>query len=577
MTGPQISPSLRLSRLAVLGGTLLAMVAGCQSDGWRFAQRDPFGRPVAGQLADAGVSAPGAAAGLPSGVPRTVGRASYSVPADPMMTSWTIRGQYSSDAGVSMPVWNPRPSVATGAPASGYSATNSLSAAGSIPNNYPTTNYPAVGSSSAGVSSSSTAPPAASSGGMQPVEPNPPLASERNIWPRLVPPLTGDAAGMGPYEEKPAPDLSVYPSPLDDPTQELPLSILAEEAMTGRFMFSVGVNSDIGLMGSIIVDEQNFDWRRWPTSWEDIRSGKAWRGDGQRFRLEASPGTEWHRYLVSFEEPYLFDTQIRLGLMGQYYTRAYLDWYEQWLGGRIALGYHLTHSLTGSLAFRGMDVTVFHPVSPAPAELTDALGHSSLYGFQAMLAHDTRDSPFLATQGHLIEGSCEQVIGTYEYPQVNLDLRRYFMLHERPDGSGRQVLALSGRFRWTGDDTPIYEHFFAGGFTTIRGFDFRCASPRDPATGVFVGGHAMLLASAEYLFPITADDMLRGVLFCDTGTVERTLQDWNDKYRVAPGFGLRITVPAMGPAPIALDFAFPISHEPGDRLEMFSFWVGFLR
>jgi len=46
---------------------------------------------------------------------------------------------------------------------------------------------------------------------------------------------------------------------------------------------------------------------------------------------------------------------------------------------------------------------------------------------------------------------------------------------------------------------------------------------------------------------------------------------------VAPGFGLRIAVPAMGPAPIALDFAFPISWEPGDQHEMFSFFVGFGR
>ena len=87
----------------------------------------------------------------------------------------------------------------------------------------------------------------------------------------------------------------------------------------------------------------------------------------------------------------------------------------------------------------------------------------------------------------------------------------------------------------------------------------------------------MMLASAEYLFPITADDMLRGVIFCDTGTVERSFDDWDDKYRVAPGFGLRITVPAMGPAPIALDFAFPVSHQPGDRIENFSFFVGLIR
>jgi outer membrane protein insertion porin family len=46
---------------------------------------------------------------------------------------------------------------------------------------------------------------------------------------------------------------------------------------------------------------------------------------------------------------------------------------------------------------------------------------------------------------------------------------------------------------------------------------------------------------------------------------------------VAPGFGLRITIPMMGPAPIALDFAFPVVKEDGDQTEIFSFFVGFNR
>jgi outer membrane protein insertion porin family len=169
----------------------------------------------------------------------------------------------------------------------------------------------------------------------------------------------------------------------------------------------------------------------------------------------------------------------------------------------------------------------------------------------------------------------EQVIGSFDYPRAEVDVRRYFMIHERPDGSGRHVLSLSGRFGWSGTDTPIYDRYYAGGFSTIRGFDFRSVSPRDLATGIPLGGEVQLLASVQYLFPITADDMLRAVVFCDTGTVERRMDNWSDTYRVAPGFGLRIMVPAMGPAPIALDFAFPIATQAGDHEEVFSFFIGF--
>ena len=91
---------------------------------------------------------------------------------------------------------------------------------------------------------------------------------------------------------------------------------------------------------------------------------------------------------------------------------------------------------------------------------------------------------------------------------------------------------------------------------------------------IHVGGDFELLASAEYMFPITADDMLRAVVFCDTGTVEPSINHWNETYRVAPGFGLRIAIPAMGPAPIALDFAFPVASQESDSKEVFSFFIG---
>ncbi|NLE39497.1 MAG: BamA/TamA family outer membrane protein [Pirellulaceae bacterium] len=555
MTGLKRLSMPRRIRPTVVVLALLAATAGCQSEGWRFARRE-----------------------LPVAAPHyAAAPASHD---DHASSGPIVRGQYSADAGVSTPALGPRTSSSW----SGYSTpesypTTSVSST-SQPTvttypNYPT--YPAADGTTTPTTNGTTPTSSVLADGSQPATPSPAYGSDFNEYPRFVPPVSGDASGMGPYEIDRGPDPTLYPPFTGDPTRDIPLRIRAEEAMTGRFILGVGVNSDAGVVGSIIVDEQNFDWRRWPTSFEDIRAGRAWRGDGQRFRLEAAPGTQVHRYLVSFEEPYWMDSQVSLGLSGQYYTRYYESWSEERLGGRVALGYHFNHALTGSVAFRGQRVVLYNLPTLSPPELLEAKGASGLYGFSAQLAHDTRDNRFLATEGHLIELGFEQVIGTFQYPQVNLDIRKYFLLHERPDGSGRHVLSLSSRVGWTGSDTPIYEHFFAGGFSTIRGFDFRNASPYDPTTRVYVGGEFMMLASAEYLFPITADDMLRGVVFCDTGTVEPTIGDWTDRYRVAPGFGLRITVPAMGPAPIALDFAFPVSKEDTDQTRVFSFWMGWLR
>ena len=49
--------------------------------------------------------------------------------------------------------------------------------------------------------------------------------------------------------------------------------------------------------------------------------------------------------------------------------------------------------------------------------------------------------------------------------------------------------------------------------------------------------------------PLTADDMIKAVAFCDYGTVEQDISIDKDNFRVAPGFGFRIAVPALGPAP----------------------------
>lgn len=469
-----------------------------------------------------------------------------------------IRYQYSADSGSSTPTLPP---------------------AGTTPV-YP--NTPAPQSSTSPIYSSQPAPPAAPyANPYAPPAGTAPYAG--NIpAPQLPPPNSvGGYGAPNPFD----PELNYFgdrdpggflgTAPGEDPPIYIPLVPKVAETETGRFMFSAGVNSDAGLIGSIVVDEQNFDWRRFPSSWADVRNGTAFRGRGQRFRLEAMPGSEVQRYMVTFQEPYLLDSQISLGLNGFYYTRFYREWDEQRIGGRVSLGYQLAHDLSASASFRFERVNISDPIAGAPPELLDAVGDNDLLGFGAQLTHDTRDSTFLATEGHLLTLKFEQVMGTYEYPRAEIDFRKYFMLHERPDGSGRHVLSMKTTAAYTGSDTPIYEHYFNGGFSSIRGFDFRGASPR--VNGIPVGGEFNLLASTEYMFPLTASDSVRGVVFCDTGAAQPSIDNWEDKYRVAPGFGLRLTIPAMGPAPIALDFAFPVIQEDSDEEEMFSFFIGFLR
>ncbi|MFP6702144.1 MAG: BamA/TamA family outer membrane protein, partial [Planctomycetaceae bacterium] len=189
------------------------------------------------------------------------------------------------------------------------------------------------------------------------------------------------------------------------------------------------------------------------------------------------------------------------------------------------------------------------------------------------VTHDTRDNAFLPTEGHFYQASYEQAFGDFSFPQIRGDAKQYFTLHERPDGNGRHVLSLSSQLGWTGDNTPIYERFFAGGYQSFRGFDFRGVTPREPGFDTIgIGGQWMALGSVQYQFPVTADEMISAVVFTDFGTIEEDVAF--DDFRLTLGAGLRVTIAAMGPVPIAVDWGIPLIQQDLDDKRLFSFYIG---
>ena len=384
----------------------------------------------------------------------------------------------------------------------------------------------------------------------------------------------------GPFREpyNPIYDINPQGNPLGGGTRQPPpgyvdLDIFATEGRTGRIMFGAGVNSDAGIVGSIVIDESNFNLFRPPRSFSDIIDGRAWRGGGQRFRLEAVPGDQVSRYLVSWTDPYFLHTDYNFSVSGFYFNRFYDDWDEQRLGGRVAIGKQLNPDWSFLTAIRLEDIEVTDPTVPTPQLLTDALGNNFLSTVQVSLTNDNRDTPVLPASGHFGQVSYEQAFGDFDYPRVEAEYRQYFTVAARPDDSGKQVFSIGGQLGWTGDDTPIFERFYAGGFQTFRGFQFRGVTPREG--GVEVGGTWMAIGTAEYRVPITANDMIQLVAFTDFGTVENDVAF--DNFRVTVGAGLRLTVPQMGPVPLAFDFGIPLVHEDSDERRVFSFYVGINR
>ncbi len=368
-------------------------------------------------------------------------------------------------------------------------------------------------------------------------------------------------------------DVTAQDDPNNPDSEYKNIFVNLEEDNTGSLLFGVGVNSDAGLTGSIVLNERNFDITRLPTSFDDLLSGNAFRGAGQEFRLEAVPGTQLRRYTATFREPFLFDSPYSLGVSGYYYDRQYNEDTESRLGARVTLGRKLGPNWTVSGALRVENVGINSLAPFVPVDYTSVEGNNFLVGLRGGVTYDDRDSVLRATEGNLLDISAEECTGAYTFTLANVDYNKYFTVIQRPDGTGRQVLALHSSVGWASDDTPVYERYFAGGFRSIRGFEFRGVGP--DVNGYKTGGDFQLLNSLEYQVPLVAKDAIYAVGFIDSGTVESSVEIKN--YRVAAGFGLRIVVPALGQVPIALDFGFPIVKGPEDNTQVFSFFVGFFR
>src|SRR5579884_965843 len=373
-------------------------------------------------------------------------------------------------------------------------------------------------------------------------------------------------------QDGPPPDVKVLDREGDSEFKDIEIDV--NEANTGSLIFGVGVNSNTGLVGSIVLNERNFDLFNPPTSLQDFLNGRAWRGAGQMLRITAMPGSIMQMYNLSFVEPFLFDTRNSLH-EDLYYRQMYFnEYFEQREGNRLTLGRQLNRFWNVAIGTRIENVNVSKLPTGDPPDYFAVQGNNFQIGFPLTVTRDSRDSLIRPTQGSQIQASYEELTGKFTFGVFNLLYNQFFTTFQRPDGSGRQVLVYRGQFGLASAQTPVYERFFAGGFTTIRGFQWSGVGPN--INGFFTGGDFLLLNSLEYQVPITANDQIFLVGFVDSGTVSRRITDF-ENYAVSVGFGIRFTVPMLGPVPIALDFGFPVVKPPGDITQVFNFWMGFSR
>ena len=144
--------------------------------------------------------------------------------------------------------------------------------------------------------------------------------------------------------------------------------------------------------------------------------------------------------------------------------------------------------------------------------------------------------------------------------------------------AGALRLGLTSPF---GNDEIIRpERFFAGGGTTMRGFQQDLMGPLEtkPATSDpedtrtvsrATGGEALFLFNNELRFPIVG--ILQGVGFLDIGNVYRKISDVSFDLRKSAGVGLRLKIKYI---PLRFDYGFKLDRKPGESRGAFFFSIG---
>ncbi len=346
-----------------------------------------------------------------------------------------------------------------------------------------------------------------------------------------------------------------------------------EAEKSGDFVFGVGVTSNSGLVGTVVLDLQNFDLFDTPRSWSEFWRFRSFFGAGQRLRIELNPGTQVNRFRIDFTEPFLFDKPLRFDTSFYFFNRGRDGYDERRVGANVSVGKRFERGRlrgwTGELAFRAESVRIDSINIFASDELRDDEGSNILTSLKGTLVRDRTDSRFLPTTGDRLRVSYEQfgiLGGDFSFARLRGRYTKYKTL--RTDLLDRKsVLQLWSELGVIAGNAPVFERFYAGGTGSIRGFEFRGVGERDGLDDTNIGGDFLVLMGAEYSYPLFGENV-RGHFFLDTGTVG------SGTYRAAIGMGIRLNLNVLGPLPLEFNLAAPIASDSDDEEQVFSFVIG---
>lgn len=367
-------------------------------------------------------------------------------------------------------------------------------------------------------------------------------------------------------------DVKVATKRVDETKSDLEVQV--KEGQTGTISAGAGYSSYDRMVFQGQITERNF------------------RGRGEVLSFATAIGSRREEFDLGFTEPYLFDTNLTLGVNAFITEREWDEYTRRDMGGSVRLGLPVGEYTRIGLGYTYEDVKIsdipyffgrylvdsgLRDWGDRYRTKVDQPDKSSTSSLRFTVSRNTTDHPIDPTKGNVQAASIEYagdfMGGTNDFVRY-MGQSSWFW----PTFIKDVVFSLRGQIGFiqsnSDDPLPYYERFWAGGIDTLRGFDYRSVSPRDRAGhNQHIGGDKLLVFNAEVIFPLIKRMGIKGVLFGDAGNVYSYGNSFDPgNMRKDVGFGIRWRSP-MGP--LRVEIGIPIDKRyPDDDSFKVNFSMG---
>ena len=347
-------------------------------------------------------------------------------------------------------------------------------------------------------------------------------------------------------------NVNIEPIPAGEDAMSMLVDV--EETTTGAFSFGVAYSSQDGMLGTLELSENNL------------------MGKGLKTKLGVEFGASKKSYTLDFEEPWLLDYPVSLGLRLFNTKKEYTYYTKESRGGNIRISYPLFEEVRHYIAYSYDEVLELTDIDPSYISyLTeDEIKGGLTSSIINTVYRDTTNDYYRPTRGSDLSVSLEYagLGGDYHYTRSTAKVAKFFPIY-------KDKLALMLKFRWgsinpaKGDDIPDYELFTLGGLNSVRGFGYGEIGPRDNLENV-IGGRRMVINNIELTFPLGDIPGLYGAVFFDQGNAYLKRIDLTNMKR-SYGAGFRWVTP-MGP--LRIEYGKVIDPEPYESSGRWDFTIG---